>query len=93
MASSFEKLEVQSIIDQLINYTIIENNKEIFKNNMNVILDRPAVYELMKDANLLRLNENAKNYRENYFLKLLLKRKYNKLYCLYKLRNKLENGK
>ncbi len=32
MANSFEKLEMQLIIDQLIDFAIIENNKVIFKN-------------------------------------------------------------
>lgn len=76
-------------------YLMFKNSKdkEDFVNNMNIILSKSDVYELMKDGNLLLLNKNIKNYIENKLYKLLLKRKYNTLYMLYKLRKKLENIK
>lgn len=76
-------------------YLIFKNSKDktVFYNNMDFILAKPDVYSLMKDVNLLLLNKNIKNRIENYFCKLLLDRKYNTLYSLYKIRNNLENIK
>ena len=74
MASSFEKLEVQSIIDQLINYTIIENNKEIFKNMLPTNDVEAIKHHLMvTDEALLIINryDRAPLYIFNNYYPLL----------------------
>ena len=69
-------------------YNTYEDEQE-FIDNIKDILNDNDVYRLLDSSNLLLLNQGVKKYIENYFLKLVRKRKYKKLAFWYKIRKKL----